>query len=90
MAKKVLEDAVTTPDDGGSWDFRCPVNTGCGEPGGAGFESTGWPTRKVALARGQQHFYEHTELAPMQSLDDFRRDQGLTVDADGVVTVKDL
>lgn len=90
MAKKILEDAVFSPDDGATWTFLCPVTNGCGEPEGRGFLSEGWPTRKVALARGQQHFDEHKDLDPMPELAVFRAEHGLSVDAEGVVTVEDL
>ncbi len=87
---RILDASVSTADDGETWDFACPVTTGCGDVGGAGFTSTGWPTKKAATARGRQHFDEHKGRGPAQTLEDFRRDQGLTVDAEGVVTVKDL
>ena len=85
-----LLDRAVTEGEGG-WDFHCPVNDGtCGEPGDASFSSTGWPTRKTATARGQQHFDDHRGIAPMASLEDFRTEHNLQVDASGVVSAKDL
>lgn len=62
---KVLDNAVTQADDG--WTFQCPNVDGdtCGEPGGPGFTSSGWPTKKAAAARGQQHFDEHKLAADL-------------------------
>lgn len=92
MASRLLEDAVTEGD--GGWDFHCPVTDGSCGTEGASFSSTGWPTKKAALARGQEHFDDHKGVAPMSTLEDFREAQGLfTVqNDDGTVTVsaKDL
>lgn len=97
MAKKLLTDSVTQDKDG-TWRFACPVTNGCGIPGGPGFISSGWPTRKIAEDRGQGHFDEHitaadpnieTRIAP--DLATFRAKHNLQVDpATGVVTVADL
>jgi hypothetical protein len=89
---KLLEASVAEQRDG-TWWFRCPGVRGslCGDLAtGTPFLSAGWPTKKAALARGQQHFDEHKGIAPMQELEEFRRDQGLSVAADGSVTVEDL
>jgi hypothetical protein len=85
-----LDDAVTEGE--GGWDFACPVTDGsCGDPAaGTSFTSTGWPTKKTATARGQEHFDEHLGNGVTSSLEDFRAKHGLTVDATGVVTAKDL
>ena len=64
---------------GGTYDFECAD---------CDFTSTGWPTKKAATARGQQHKDEHESGAPMPELDTFRRDQGITVDADGTARAK--
>lgn len=90
---KLLDQAVTQNSDDG-WDFHCPGIQGsaCGDVG-VPFSSTGWPTKKAALARGQQHFDDHKGIAPMQELAEFRRDQGLVVNPDGTVgsvSVEDL
>jgi hypothetical protein len=88
----ILDQSVSSPDEGATWDFVCPVYIGCGDPtpGGIGFTSKGWPTKKVALARGRQHFDEHKGLGVSPPLHRFRIDQGLTVDTAGVVKVEDL
>jgi hypothetical protein len=53
-------DSVTQGDTG--WDFVCPHPSPCGDPNtGAPFMSTGWPTKKIATIRGQQHLDEHAE-----------------------------
>lgn len=85
---KVLDQSVTESD--GGWDFQCPGVQGspCGKE--QPYSSTGWPTKKIALARGQQHFDDHKGIAPMQELDAFRRDQGITVHEDGTVSVEDI
>lgn len=87
---KILDDAVSSPDGGNTYDFRCPGIAGspCGEPGGTPFTSTGWPTKKVATARGQEHFDEHKGLAVTSSLEDFRAKHGLTAHPDGVRAVR--
>lgn len=82
---KVLDKAVSVGPEG--YDFQCPGVKGslCGDlaVGGKPFVSTGWPTKKAALARGEQHFAEHRGDGPMQMLEDFRADQGLAVNAKG-------
>ncbi len=88
---KILDDAVSQSKDG-AWDFACPGVAGspCGDKG-VPFTSTGWPTKKTATARGQEHFDEHKGIAPTSSLEDFRAKHGLTVDAEtGVVSVEDI
>lgn len=79
----VLDKSVTQNENG--WDFECPNIQGspCGEPGGRGFLSTGWPTKKAALARGQEHFDEHKGLGAAQELHEFRVSQGIGVADDG-------
>ena len=86
---KVLDDAVTQGEDG--YDFACPGVQGhpCGADGNA-FTSTGWPTKKAALARGAQHFAEHKGEADPVELIDFRTDQGLTVEDGRAVKLGDL
>lgn len=95
---KLLDQSVKARK-GGTYDFICPVTDGtCGDrEAGTPFQSTGWPTKASATARGQEHFTEHktgadpdAETVPMSSLEDFRAKHGLTVDAKGVVTAKDL
>ena len=87
----LLDDAVTKQADD-TWTFQCPgvADSPCGQTGGAPFSSSGWPTKKSATARGTQHFAEHKGEGVMQELHDFRVDQGLTVNDDGSVSVKDL
>lgn len=87
----VLDDSVTKADDG-TWTFQCPgvKGDGCGEPGGAGWTSTAWPTKKAAVARGAQHFAEHKGEGPMQDMAEFLVDQGLVLNDDGSVSVEDL
>lgn len=86
---KILDQSVTEGE--GGWDFQCPGVSGqpCGDAG-VGFRSTGWPTKKAAAARGEQHFAEHKGDGAMQTLEDFRRDQGLVVNGDGSVSVEDI
>lgn len=89
---KLLDQAVTQAKDG-TWGFVCPVNDGtCGVFGdnSKSFTSTEWPSRKVAMARGAEHFADHKGEGAMSSLDEFRKKHGLQVDAKGVVTAKDL
>lgn len=90
MTKKVLKDAVTRADDD-SWTFQCPGvdQSACGDPNtGQPFHSSGWPTARVAEARGQQHLDEHTNLRSMPDLDEFRAEHGLVPHDDGVRAVQ--
>jgi hypothetical protein len=91
---KILDQAVASPDGGGTYDFTCPGirNSICGDLAtGAPFTSTGWPTKKAATARGQQHFDEHKGIAPTQPMDEFMAAQGLVTSADGrAVTLEDI
>lgn len=91
----VLNDAVSSSDDGTTYDFRCPGIAGsqCGDPNtGVGFTSPGWATKKAALARGQEHFNEHKHPGEaqhcMSSLEDFRAKHGLVPAADGRTTIR--
>lgn len=93
---KLLTESVTETD-AGTWDFHCPVNDGsCGTPGGASFSSTGWPTKKDALARGEQHFNDHRSTLPdaddyeMPELVDFQVAQGISQPPGTVTTAKEL
>jgi hypothetical protein len=54
------------------------------------FSSSGWPTKKSATARGAEHFAEHKGEGVMSELHEFREAQGLVVNGDGSVSVKDL
>lgn len=88
----ILDKAVTKADDG-TWGFECPGVQGdpCGQIGGIGFASTGWPGKEYARARGRQHFDEHKGLGVTPELAVFRAEHGLTVDDDGnCVKVGDL
>lgn len=90
---KVLDAAVTQETDD-SWSFQCPGVEGspCGESGGRPFHSSGWPTKKVASARGVQHFDEHTSGEAAPSLDEFRAEHGLVAHDNGThaVRIEDL
>jgi hypothetical protein len=90
---KLLDDAVTQAQDD-SWTFQCPgvENSPCGEPGGQPFFSSGWPTKKIAQARGQQHFDEHLGLGVTPSLEEFRAEHGLVAHSNGThaVRIEDL
>jgi hypothetical protein len=84
---KVLDQAVTQESDG-SWTFQCPgvVGAPCHGVSGQPFSSSGWPTKKVAAARGAQHFTEHklgAEILAALALEDARvrgegQEDGLT------------
>ncbi len=79
-------------DEGTVYDFRCPYPTGCGEDGPDGhtpFNSTGWMHRDHAAARGKQHVAEHLDGVPMQDLDSFRSDWGLTEASAGAAVKPD-
>lgn len=86
----VLSDAVSSPDDGETYEFRCPGVQGspCGGDDLPGFVSTGWPSKKVATARGQQHFAEHKGEGAMPPLHEFRAEHGLTPSADGTKAIR--
>jgi hypothetical protein len=93
---KILNDAVTRAKDG-SWTFQCPGIRGskCGAagPDGRPFYSSGWPEKKIALARGAQHFDEHRGLAVTPSLEEFRAEHGLVAhpeDGNRAVRIEDL
>lgn len=94
MSGKVLSKAITRNEDETTWDFACPGIKGspCGDAAsGAPFVSTGWPTKATAEARGQQHFDEHKGISVMQTLEDFRAEQGLGVNEDGqAVSLEDI
>lgn len=93
MASKILEDSVSSPDSGATWDFQCPgiAFSRCGADDGPPFSSVGWPTKKVALARSQEHFDDHKGIAPTSTLEDFRAKHGLGVDTDGcAVKLEDI
>jgi hypothetical protein len=100
-----LHDSAISQSKEGGWDIQCPVTDGTCGAGGVGFRSTGWPSKKVAVARAEQHFAEHRwaekvaagevedgeEPPRAQTLEDFRAAHGLTVDPEtGVVSFKDL
>lgn len=93
MASKIVTDAVTESEDG-TFAFNCPVTDGsCGDRDKkVPFNTSGWPTAEIALARAEEHVQDHLGVAPMSTLEDFRAKHGLTVTPDGkaVVTVKDL
>jgi hypothetical protein len=86
----VLDASVTKADDG-TWTFQCPgpADSPCGADG-VPFSSSGWPTKKAATARGAEHFAEHKGEGVMSELHEFREAQGLVVNNDGSVSVKDL
>lgn len=79
-----LTESISSPDNGETWDFQCPnTDKSCGDPDtGIGFTSTGWPSPKLAKARGKQHFFEHTDFVKSQELDDFRAEHGLATTED--------
>lgn len=81
---------VTKAADG-SWTYQCPGGKPslCGDPQtGQPFVSSGWPSRKVAEARGQQHQDDHAGVAPMPELHEFRAQHGLMPHSDGVRAVQ--
>jgi hypothetical protein len=85
----VLDKSVK--QQGGTWTFQCPGVRGhrCGDLGTEiPFVSSGWPTKKVALARGEQHFAEHKGDGPMPELAEFHKQHGLVVNDDGSVSAK--
>lgn len=89
----VLNDSVKR--DGDTWTFTCPgvIGSPCGdftakEP--TPFVSTGWPTKKVATARGTEHFAEHRGEAPMSTLEAFRLEHSLIVEPTGTVRLEDI
>lgn len=87
----VIDKAVSKSDTG--WEFSCPGVQGspCGEPGGAPFASTGWPTKASATERGREHFAEHRGEGVASSLEEFRAKHGLGVNDDGkAVSLEDL
>lgn len=87
---KVLDGAVARADDE-TWTFHCPGIDGspCGDPGtGQPFVSSGWPTKKVANARGTQHLDEHKGGVPMPELDEFRAEHGLVAHDNGIHAVR--
>jgi hypothetical protein len=85
--------SYTTKADDGTWTFQCPGVEGspCGEIGGQPFFSSGWPSKKIADARGQQHFDAHRGH-PTPDLDDFRAEHGLIAASNGIhaVRIEDL
>lgn len=82
----LLDDAVSKQKDD-TWTFQCPGVSG--DPCGP-FVSSAWPTKKAATARGAQHFAEHKGEGVAQEMGEFIKDQGLVVNDDGSVSVKDL
>ena len=91
-----LEKSVTQADDG-SWSFQCVgfADSRCGDlDTGQPFHSDEWPTKKLAMARGRQHYTEHAfPDRPTPSLEEFRAEHGLVVDDDGkaqLASVADL
>jgi hypothetical protein len=93
MMSVSLEKSVAKTDNG-RWSFQCPgfSDSRCGDlDTGQPFHSDDWPTKALAIARGRQHFTEHAfpdKVTP--SLEEFRREHNLTVDADGMAQVADL
>ena len=63
MPKTIIEERSVTDAEGAEiahWDFFCL----CDSARGDGFLSEGWPTRKLAKARGDQHLAEHESGKP--------------------------
>ncbi|MCA1570783.1 MAG: DUF4192 domain-containing protein [Chloroflexi bacterium] len=58
-------------DDDGTWRYTCSRPFGCGADG-VPFNSSGWPSKAIATARGEQHEAEHEKGEPMPSLEEFR------------------
>lgn len=90
-----LLDKSVSKNEAGTWDFQCPgpVDDPCGtvREGGPGFRSSGWPTKKVALSRGEQHFAEHKGEGPAMDMHEFMALHSLQVTPAGdVVRVEDL
>jgi len=67
----------TTKDADGTWRYVCGQPRGCGAE--APFTSSGWPTKALALSRGEQHEAEHEKGTPMPSLAEFRRANGVSI-----------
>jgi hypothetical protein len=82
----------TTKADDGSWTYTCPGYPfdACGGNDLPSFVSSGWPTKKVAEARGAQHEAEHddpTNQTTMPELSAFREEHGLEAHEDGLRAV---
>jgi hypothetical protein len=90
MTKLKIADTVAKDPETGLWAFTCPSPTGCGDAAhdtSSRFTSTMWPTKELAIARGQQHINEHVTGEPAPTLDEFRAAHNLTPTADGSVVV---
>lgn len=77
----------------GTWTYTCPgyPTDDCGGNDLTSFTSSGWPTKKIAEARGAQHQAEHedsTNQSPMPELDEFRAEHGLVAHEDGLRAVQ--
>lgn len=66
---------VVKDDDPGTYDAECAC----------GFTSAGWPQRKLAAARVDEHAAEHETGEPMRELVDFRDEAGLNGPAVDVI-----
>lgn len=71
--------SVSKYDGDGTWRYVCGRPSGCGTPEAGPFTSSGWPSKAVALARGEQHEAEHEGGTPMPSLDVFRAEHKVRV-----------
>lgn len=104
-ASQMKQDAVSQDEDG-SWGFTCPINDGtCGvRDSDQSHTSLGWPSKKLALKRLDQHIAEHIEgdaaraegrepdRSAIQSTAEFLAEHGLIPSGDGktVVSSKDF
>lgn len=87
-----IADTVTKMDDG-TFAFRCPSPDGCGADSAdpeSRWISSGWPSAKIAQARGLQHIREHVEGTLMQDIDEFRVEQGMPTIAEEMAAKVDL
>lgn len=66
--------------DARTYDFECAC----------GFTSTGWPQKKLALARGIEHATEHKTGEPARELVEFRAEHNLNGPAVDLVRFDDV
>jgi hypothetical protein len=84
---------ATSKQSDDTWTYACPGYPAdpCGGNDLPSFQSSGWPTKKIAEARGAQHIAEHedpTNQSPMPELHVFRQEHGLAPTEDGLRAVQ--